>query len=165
MPFTPFHFGVGAAVHAVAPRRISFLAFCAGNVVTDFEPLYYMLTQQPPYHRFLHTFVGATLGWIATLLLFLLLIRLGTLVGFPNWFGWRDLPPLPIAVGAALGTYSHQILDGIMHGDMRPFAPFTDANPLLGIIPLGALHGACIAAGILGIALVLWRRFNQSGVR
>lgn len=165
MPFTPFHFGMGAALHATSPRRISFLAFCAANVVTDFEPLYYMLTQEPPYHRFLHTFVGATFGWIATLVLFLMLIRLGALIGFPNWFGWRDLTLPPIAVGAALGTYSHQILDGMMHADMTPFAPFSDANPLLGIIPLGVLHWACVVAAILGITVVVWRRFDLRGVR
>lgn len=165
MPFTPFHFGVGAAAHVIAPSRISFLAFCAGNVVTDLEPLYYILMQQPPYHRFLHTFVGASLAWIATLALCLLLIRLATLVNLPNWFGWRNLTPLPIAVGAALGTYSHQVLDGMMHADMTPFAPFTNANPLLGIIPLGALHLGCIATGILGIAIVVWRRMSHSGVR
>lgn len=156
---------MGAAVHAISPRRISFLAFCTANVVTDFEPLYYMVTQEPPYHRFLHTFVGATLGWIATLVLFLMLIRLGTLIGFPNWFGWRDLTPLPIAVGAAFGTYSHQILDGMMHADMRPFAPFSDANPLLRMIPLGVLHWACVVAAILGITVIVWRRFDPRGVR
>jgi membrane-bound metal-dependent hydrolase YbcI (DUF457 family) len=165
MPFTPFHFGVGAAVHAISPRRISFLGFCAGNVVTDFEPLYFILTRQPPYHRFLHTIPGATLSWIVTLVLFLMLIRLGILIGFPNWFGWRDLTPLPIALGAALGTYSHLVLDGMMHADMKPFAPFTDANPLLGLIPLAALYGACIASAFLGLAVVAWRRSNQPGVR
>ena len=165
MPFTPFHFGVGAAIHAIAPRRISFLGFCAGNVVTDFEPLYYMLTRQPPYHRFLHTIPGATLSWIVALILFLLLIRVGTRIHFPNWLGWRDLTLLPIAFGAALGSYSHLILDGMMHADMRPFAPFTDANPLLGIIPLVALYSGCIAAAVLGIAIVIWRRSNQPGVR
>lgn len=156
---------MGAAVHAISPRRISFLAFCAANVVTDFEPLYYLVTQEPPYHRFLHTFVGATIGWIATLGLFLMLIRLGTLIGSPNWFGWRDLTPVPITVGAAFGTYSHQILDGMMHADMRPFAPFSDANPLLGMIPLGALHWACVVAAIVGITVVVWRRFDPRGVR
>jgi hypothetical protein len=157
MPFTPFHFGVGAAFHATSPTKISFLAFCASNVVTDVEPLYYMLNGETHVHRFLHTVLGATFSWIATSILFLLLIRLGSKIRFPNWFGWRDLTSIPIALGAALGTYSHLILDGIMHSDMTPFAPFTEANPLLGIISLGALHWSCVAVGILGWAVASLR--------
>lgn len=33
MPITPFHFGPGAALHALAPRHIGFLPFCAANVL------------------------------------------------------------------------------------------------------------------------------------
>jgi hypothetical protein len=36
----------GAAVHAVAPRYVSFLAFCAANVLIDMETLYFLLTNQ-----------------------------------------------------------------------------------------------------------------------
>ena len=141
----------------MAPRRVSFLAFCAGNVVTDVEPLYYILTGQAHLHRFLHTVPGATVSWIATSVLFLLFIRLGSIVNFPSWFGWRDLKPLPIVIGAGLGTYSHLILDGIMHSDMAPFAPFTQANPLLGAISLGTLHLTCVAAGVFGLVVVALR--------
>lgn len=158
MPITPFHFGPGAAIHALAPRRISFLAFCAGNVLIDVEPLYYILTRQPPYHRFLHTLVGATLTWILTLLLFRLLVRARFMVNIPNWFSWRDLAPLPVAVGAALGTYSHLVLDGMMHADMSPFAPLTTANPLLGIVSVGTLYFGCVAAAILGGGVAFLRR-------
>lgn len=52
MPFTPFHFGPGAAIHALAPRKVSFIAFVAANVLMDVEPLYYMLTRQDHLHRF-----------------------------------------------------------------------------------------------------------------
>jgi hypothetical protein len=31
MPITPFHFGPGAAIHSLAPKRIRFAAFCAAN--------------------------------------------------------------------------------------------------------------------------------------
>ena len=52
MPVTPFHFGPGALVHALAPRYVSFLAFCAANVLIDVEPGYYMMVGQFPLHRF-----------------------------------------------------------------------------------------------------------------
>lgn len=36
MPFTPFHFGPGAAFHSLAPKRISFLALGAwSHIVFD----------------------------------------------------------------------------------------------------------------------------------
>ena len=70
MPFTPFHFGPGAAIHAVAPKQVSFLAFCASNVLIDIEPLYFILTQQYPLHRFFHTYIGAFLIVGATVALF-----------------------------------------------------------------------------------------------
>jgi hypothetical protein len=161
MPFTPFHFGPGAAIHALAPRHISFLAFCGANVLTDVEPLYYLLTHQYPVHRFLHTIAGATLTWIATAMLFLLAIRVSARLRLPDWFGWRNLTPMPIALGAATGAYSHLVLDGLMHADMAPFAPFTQANPLLGAIPLGALHGACVIAAIAVLAVISVRRWKR----
>jgi hypothetical protein len=70
MPITPFHFGPGAAIHAAAPRYVSFLAFCAANVLMDLEPLYYILTRQYPLHRFFHTYVGAVIVAISTAVLF-----------------------------------------------------------------------------------------------
>ena len=154
MPFTPFHFGPGAVLHASSPRHVSFLAFCGANVLTDVEPLYYMLTHQYPVHRFFHTIVGATVTWIVTLTLFLLAIRVGSRLNLPNWFGWRNLTAVPIGIGAALGTYSHILLDGVMHTDVSPFAPFTQVNPLLGVISIRALHWVCIAAGIAGLVLI-----------
>lgn len=71
MPITPFHFGPGAAIHALAPRQVSFLAFCASNVLIDVEPLYFMLIHQYPVHRFFHTLIGASLIVILTVALFM----------------------------------------------------------------------------------------------
>jgi hypothetical protein len=61
MPFTPFHFGPGAAVKAVAPRYFSFTVFCFAQIVTDLETAYYMLRGEYPLHRWLHTYLGATI--------------------------------------------------------------------------------------------------------
>ena len=44
----------------IKAARADGLAFCAANVVTDLESLYFLLTGQFPLHRFLHTYVGAT---------------------------------------------------------------------------------------------------------
>lgn len=72
---------------------------------------------------------------------------------------------MPIALGTALGAYSHLVFDGLMHADMTPFAPFTDANPPLDAIPVGALHWACIAATIAGLVLIAVRRARNPAHR
>jgi len=148
MPITPFHFGPGAAIHAAAPRYVSFLAFCAANILMDIEPLYYMLTQQYPLHRFFHTYIGASLVAGATVALFVVGRRI---VGNQSWPSTRA-----VAWGAALGAYSHVLLDSIMHRDIRPLAPFSDANPLLGAISLSALHWTCLESGVIGALTVAW---------
>ena len=157
MPVTPFHFGPGALLHAVAPRWVSFIAFSAANGVVDLEPAYYMFTGQFPLHRFMHTLTGATCGWLVVLASFLLIRWSDRWLRLPDLFQWKGLTPLPVAIGAALGTYSHLLLDGIMHGDMFPFAPISNSNPLLQAVSLETLHIACVVAGVLGVA-VLWLR-------
>ena len=158
MPITPFHFGAGAALHAVAPRRVSFLAFCVANCLTDCETIYNILWGGPPLHRFAHTFVGATLVALATTGLFVAARKLAARTPLPDPFNWQRLSTQTVAIGAALGTYSHIVLDGIMHSDVRPFAPWSDGNPFYRVIGLGALHWSLLIAGGVGVALILMRQ-------
>ncbi len=154
MPITPFHFGPGGALYAVAPKRFSFLAFCAANVLTDVEPLYYMLTHQARLHRFLHTYVGATLAAVVTCMLFGMALGFARRFRVPNPFRWQALGMPAVAVGAFSGTYSHVVFDSVMHADITPFAPFSDANPLLGLVPLRTLHVFCMGAGAFAILVI-----------
>lgn len=158
MPVTPFHFGPGAAIHVLAPRHVSFLAFCAANVLIDVEPLYYMLANQYPLHRFFHTCVGASLIVLATLVLFVATLRLAAALPLPNLFGWQQLRIVPVVLGAAAGAYSHVALDSLMHTDITPFAPFSNANPLLHAVSRATLHAACLAAGLIAVAVLAVRR-------
>lgn len=154
MPFTPFHFGPGAAIHALAPKQVSFLAFCTANVLIDIEPLHAMLTGQERLHAFFHTYVGATLVAMATVLLFLACRWVARRAWLPNPFGWQTLPVRAVALGAAVGTCSHIVFDSIMHTDITPFAPFSDANPLFRIVSLSALHWLCLASAGLGLLIL-----------
>ncbi len=163
MPFTPFHFGPAVAVHAIAPRQISFLSFCAANVLIDVEPLYYMVTDQYPLHRFFHTYVGACVALVMTIAIFAGARRLASVMPLPNLFGWKRLTMRPIALGAALGSFSHILLDSVMHGDVHPLWPVSNVNSLHGVISLRALHGSCIAAGFLGLIVVGVRRVLGKG--
>jgi membrane-bound metal-dependent hydrolase YbcI (DUF457 family) len=164
MPFTPFHFGPGALAHSAAPRHISFLAFCGGNVLVDVEPLYFMLTHQHPIHRFFHTYVGATVAAAIVVALFSLARKL--VPRLLDKFGLCTLSVRSVTLGAILGTYSHVLLDSLMHADMEPFAPFSDANPLLGAVFLNTLHGFCLVAGVVGAVVIgvryLWEKGRAS---
>lgn len=161
MPITPFHFGPGILFHGVAPRSVSFIAFVAANCITDVESIYNVLQGNFPVHRFLHTFVGATLVAAMTVALFMAMRRLARDVRLPNCFEWQQLSLPAVVVGAALGSYSHIVLDGIMHADMRPFAPWSEANPFLHAVSLSALHWACIIAAITGVLIWLITRPNR----
>jgi hypothetical protein len=160
MPATPFHLGPGLLVKAVAPRRFSMAAYTLAQVVIDLESGYYLLRGEYPVHRQAHTFF---LGGLIGLLCGLIVSRVGE-----RWARPRDVIPealaaeyrLPIAVVSGIfGGIFHSVLDGIMHPDIRPFRPFTDANPLFGIVSLQILYLFCVITGLVGAALLLaWER-------
>jgi membrane-bound metal-dependent hydrolase YbcI (DUF457 family) len=64
-------------------------------------------------------------------------------------------------VGAFVGTYSHLLLDSIMHTDVRPMYPLRDVNDLVGIISAEKLDALCLALGVIGVLIILtvsfWR--------
>ena len=157
MPFTPFHFGPGAVIHAVVPRRVSFIAFVAANVLIDVEPAYYMLTGQDTLHRFFHTYMGASVVAVATVLLFLLARKAALSVTLPNLLRWRELNLDQVIAGAAAGAYSHIVLDSVMHADIRPWAPFSQANPLYRLVSIEALQDFCLAAGLAAAVILAGR--------
>ncbi|HWN70451.1 MAG TPA: DUF4184 family protein [Haliangium sp.] len=160
MPFTPFHLGPAVAIKAAAPRRFSFLVFGFSQVLIDLEPAYYMLQGQAFVHRFFHTYVGATVIGVAALVIgrpvCTWALRLGRALAGRAAAGTRDRsePRIglgPAALAAFVGAYSHVLLDSVMHADIRPLAPFSQANPLFRVISLDALHTFCMACAILGL--------------
>lgn len=169
MPVTPFHGGMGLLAKGFAGRRCSLVAFCVTQVVLDLESGYFLLRDEWPVHRFLHTLVGATAAsgvtvWLCRLVALSWKTRLesaSVLVRAAR----RDLETLSsrvtVVVTVALGVLGHVIPDGIMHSDMRPFAPFSDANPFEAAVSLAALHWILVGMGMVGAALV-FRREKRS---
>ena len=168
MPFTPFHFGPGLALKAAAPRRISFAAFAAANVLIDFESLYHLVRGDYPVHGPAHSLLGATtLGLGAGAATFLIGRGLSRLLApgasrrlavLPSMLR-VEIAPLAALLGGSLGGASHPILDAIVHRDVLPFAPWSPANPLLGALGPGTLAAVLAGTGLLGaaaIALRLW---------
>ena len=167
MPVTPFHFGPGLALKGSAAPVFSWSAFAAAQVLIDCETLYYLMQREYPVHRFFHSFVGATAAGLVAGVGFLIVVR-ASAVAFPGPFATLvgssssargEISTLGVLVGGLTGGLSHPLLDGIMHPDVRPFLPWSDSNPFLGLVGLAPLHLICVAAALIGvICLTFWKR-------
>ena len=160
MPITPFHFGLGFAAKAVLSKRFSLLLLITLQVVIDCESLYNLVQQRYPVHRFLHTFLGAALLAFGSSLLLVPVIsrfRPKDAVSKSRLFLW-------LLANALFATWSHVVLDGIMHADAQPFWPISDQNPLLLMVSLRTLHGGLMALGMLGLMGLIysWSRQDRS---
>ncbi|GIV63145.1 MAG: metal-dependent hydrolase [Chloroflexota bacterium] len=151
MPVTPFHFGAGLAAKAVLPRHFGFLAFCTANILIDVEPLYYILTGQYPLHRFFHTLPGAIIVSLCTVVLFWILKIAWAWLGWGNRLTRFEFKPSAVWLGALSGTISHVFLDSIVHGDVHPFSPFSQANPFLGWFSISQVQTFLTLMGVLGM--------------
>jgi membrane-bound metal-dependent hydrolase YbcI (DUF457 family) len=147
MPVTPFHLGIGLLCKGASPARVSFLAFATSQAAIDLETAFYLVTEQWPLHRELHTFALALLAGLAAAVL---VWAVGRVVPYlaSRWRAEFDL--MPALIGGAFGGLTHPLLDGMMHRDIKPFAPFTDDNPLLFVIGVVPLHILCVIAAAAG---------------
>lgn len=161
MPFTPIHLGPGLAFKAIGGRHFSFMVFGGAQVLMDIEPLIGILRGWAVLHGRTHSLLGA-----------LLIGLLAGAIGRPisaACLRWLRIPHAPFTWSAAfagglLGTYSHVLLDAIMHYDMQPAWPLLPANPLLRWISVDELHLLCVALGGFGCivlaARAAWRNLE-----
>jgi hypothetical protein len=169
LPITPFHLGPGALVKAAAPRHFSFTVFAFSQGLIDLEPIGFFLFTGDPVHPYLHTYLGATLVFLASWwagrpvcawALRAWNARLSQAQA--RWLACEPVISLQAAgAGAFVGAYSHVAIDSIMHGDMAPFAPFSPASPWLHAVPIETLQWICVAAGIAGATILLVRRWRE----
>ena len=164
--------GPAIALKAVAGRHFSLMVFGFSQVAMDLEPLVRILRDDDVLHGFTHTYLGATLIALASLFVgrpvcqyFLnswkpdSRSRLLNGLRGPERISWRAA-----IAGAFVGTYSHVVLDSIMHYDMRPFAPLSQANSLLHVLSVSGLHMLCVLSGALGVVILLAAFFVRRGV-
>lgn len=170
MPFTPFHLGLGGAAGGYTSSWFSFRAFCFANVIIDVEGLYRIALQLLPIHDWVHTFIVAAflplLLWFPIGKPFCLFVShwwnklaVGTFlekVHIPN-----TIALVPAIIALVFGGISHVLLDSIMHYDMAPLRPFSDANPFFMMLSVQSLHWLLTAGGIIGICLMFWRCRNR----
>jgi len=164
MPFTPFHFGPGLLIKAALPNHFSLSTFALANVAMDVEPLYHLLRGDTQLHGASHTVFGAVVIAAGEAVFGRIFIRRA-------WRGYERLSsnagsPFHISqaqawLGALLGTFSHLLLDALMHGDMHPYAPFSDSNPFLNISWTENVYLFCALSGMLGMLLIFIRAAMQ----
>ncbi|MEP1551153.1 MAG: metal-dependent hydrolase [Paraglaciecola sp.] len=161
MPFTPIHMGSGILIKSLLRGSFSLMVFGWTQIVMDIQPLIVLLSGEGHLHGFSHTYIGATI----------IAILAGISGKYLSEFGLMVLRiskyenPISIAwwvvfLSAFIGSFSHVLLDSIMHLDVEPFYPFTLDNAFLGVISVPVLHKVCLYSGLIGAAIfysVSWR--------
>lgn len=166
MPITPFHLLAVTPIKAIAPKHFSWSVFCLTNILIDLEPITCFIVTLEPRHMFFHTIIGATLVAILAATYGRKFCEIAIdiwneeLKGNPEekWLSCdRYINKTAAWVGALLAAWSHLLLDSLMHFDIHPLRPFTDANPFLGVISVGWLHVVCVILGAFGLFLIIYR--------
>ena len=171
MPITPFHFGAGLLFRGVS-RHVSLSAFIIANCLIDIEPIATFLLTGDPMHRFMHTYLGATLAGVVTALFAKRPAE--QLIAFwnsrlsPQQAHWlrcsESIPTHSIWIGAFLGAWSHIWLDAFMHVDVEPWWPFETGNAAHGTLDMTLLHELLVIAGVMGLLLIGSRRWRVKPV-
>ncbi|MCQ8104641.1 DUF4184 family protein [Methylomonas sp. SURF-2] len=171
MPFTPFHMGPGAAIKAVTGRYFSLTIFGFAQVAIDLEPLIRIVRHDSVLHGFTHTYLGAfTIGlltlFMGKIVCQWLLRSWNFLLNF-KYLKWLQVNSkiswFAASTGAFIGTFSHVLLDSIMHADMQPFWPISSNNALLNFIPGAWVYLLCSILGVIGLmslfVIGLWNKW------
>jgi membrane-bound metal-dependent hydrolase YbcI (DUF457 family) len=151
MPFTPLHMGPGLLIKALLQGSFSLLVFGWAQILMDIQPLLVLLIGEGHLHGFSHTYIGASLLALAAALSGKYLAEFGL-----RLIDQQQFLPISWTVAcesAFIGTFSHVVLDSIMHADVEPFWPLSMSNELLGLVTIEQLHWFCIGSGLLGAVL------------
>lgn len=165
MPFTPFHMGPGIAIKALLQGSFSLMVFGWAQIVMDIQPLIVLISREGHLHGFSHTYVRGALIAVFSALSGKYLSEIGLFILGVNR-DWQVKIAWWVAfLSAFVGTFSHVLLDSIMHADVKPFSPFSTHNSFLGLITVQELHKLCLYTGAIGGILyfaINWaRKFNK----
>lgn len=151
MPFTPFHMGPGLFIKAILQGSFSLMVFGWAQIVMDIQPLIVLVSGSGQLHGFSHTYLGASLLMLVSALTGKYLSELGLMIlgiskkEHPIRITWGV-----VVLSAFIGTFSHVLLDSIMHGDVKPFYPLSLSNNLYGVLSFSQLHQVCLSSGVIG---------------
>lgn len=151
MPFTPIHMGPGILIKSLLQGSFSLMVFGWSQIVIDIQPLIAMIRGVGQLHGVTHTYVGATL---------IAIVAAVTGKYLSQWALVSFFAMKPVVIrwwvaflSALIGTYSHVVLDSIMHTDIQPLLPLSESNDLQGIVTISLLHKLCLYSGLLGSML------------
>lgn len=152
--------GAALIVKPAAKRHFSVITFGLAQIAMDIEPGIGMMLDRDILHGPGHTLIGALLialviVWIAPHICNQILARYNREVLFYE-IPWLCEPGsvtrTAVLSGALFGTLSHVVLDSLMHADIRPLAPLTADNPLLGLVSHDGVYVWCVVFGVAGAA-------------
>ena len=161
MPFTPFHMGIGIFTKALLQGSFSLMVFGWAQIVMDIQPLIVLLTGEGHLHGFSHTYVGAILLAIFSALSGKFEFGL-RLIGVSKKSNPIKITWWVVFFSAFIGTFSHVLLDSIMHSDIQPFYPVSLKNSLLGILSIEQIHKLCLYSGLVGAGIYYLVQFLQN---
>lgn len=153
MPFTPLHMAPGILIKSLLRGSFSLMVFGWAQIVMDIQPLLVLITGDGHLHGFSHTYLGASLLAVLAAITGKYLSEIGLII-----LGLSPSPRIKIAwsvafISAFIGTFSHVLLDSIMHSDVEPFFPIDLTNPFLGLISVSALHKVYLYTGLVGAGI------------
>lgn len=148
MPFTPLHMGPGILIKAFLRRYFSLVVFGWIQILIDLQPLWVMVTGKGQLHGFSHTLAGATC--IAVLAGLTGKALASHALKILKEERYLPVTTLSVWMGAFVGTYSHILLDSIMHSDVQFAWPLATGNALEGLISIDQLHIVCVASALVG---------------
>ena len=154
MPFTPFHMGIGIFTKALLQGSFSLMVFGWAQIVMDIQPLAVMITGHGHLHGFSHTYLGASLLALFSAFSGKYLSEFGLLIiGISKRSNPIKITWWVVFLSAFIGTFSHVLLDSLMHADIAPFFPISSENKLLGLLSLPQIHKLCLYSGLVGAGL------------
>ena len=141
MPLTPFHWS-SLLFGFLLFNTLYLPALAISSVLMDLEPFYYMFISPNPdgiLHGFFHTYLGATI--IALVVAFVLVkFRKETDNMMAIFRLEQKISDKGIYLSSIFAAYSHIFLDSLMHSDLKPFWPFSDSNPFLGLVHISDIY-------------------------
>ncbi len=171
MPITPFHIIAAAPIKAIIPRYFSWSIFTLTNIFIDLEPISYFIFTGIPSHKFFHSILGATLLGLVCALFFRKLCENYIIKWNKNlhpidraWFEVKNskISLFEAFLGGFIGASSHLAFDSMMHQDIKPFWPFSQNNPFLGLMPPNKILYLCMGLMICGTIIYIFKhkKFN-----
>jgi membrane-bound metal-dependent hydrolase YbcI (DUF457 family) len=157
--------GPGILVKSLLQGSFSLMVFGWAQIVMDIQPLLVLLSGEGHIHGFSHTYIGAVLLAVFSALSGKYLSEIGLFILGLNK-EWKVKISWWVAfLSAFIGTFSHVLIDSIMHSDLEPFFPFTTQNRFLNLISVQTLHEVCLYSALIGSLLYFSingiQKFNQ----